>query len=284
MKRIISIISLFVLLLVTFLRADLNHQWEYLDNGKIRIGVDKSRGACIGFFGESITKKNLLNNFDEGRFIQQSYYGDKDGSKWNGKPWRYNPVQGGDWKGNKSRILNFSKINGQIITAKVEPLNWSNGKSCPEAIMSLKVSLIDTYAEFTYELEYTGDDQISHNHQEMPAMFVDADLSTLVYPGSDKLIRKIPKWPNEYGKSHKSWFAYLNKNDWGIGIFTPGTKDFTCYRFKGKGKNDPNGSSCSYVAPIRTFSLKKGMKVSYKFYLTIGKLDKIKSSFKSIGG
>ena len=104
--------NLFVLLLVTFLRADLNHQWEYLDNGKIRIGVDKSRGACIGFFGESITKKNLLNNFDEGRFIQQSYYGDKDGSKWNGKPWRYNPVQGGDWKGNKSRILNFSKING----------------------------------------------------------------------------------------------------------------------------------------------------------------------------
>jgi hypothetical protein len=38
-----------------------NDQWEFLDNGMIRIGVDKSRGACIGFFGESRTKRNVLN-------------------------------------------------------------------------------------------------------------------------------------------------------------------------------------------------------------------------------
>ena len=24
-------------------------KWSYLDNGKVRIGVDRSRGACIGF-------------------------------------------------------------------------------------------------------------------------------------------------------------------------------------------------------------------------------------------
>ena len=50
-------------------------QWEYLDNGQIRIGVNKSRGACIGFFGDSKTKRNVLNHYDRGRFIQQSYYG-----------------------------------------------------------------------------------------------------------------------------------------------------------------------------------------------------------------
>ena len=84
-------------------------QWEYLDNGVVRIGIDKSRGACIGYFAESKTRRNLLNNYDEGRFIQQSYYGRPDGSKWNGKPWVYNPVQGGYAKGKSSRLLKFSR-------------------------------------------------------------------------------------------------------------------------------------------------------------------------------
>jgi hypothetical protein len=30
--------------------------------------------------------------------LQQSYYGDADGSSWNGQPWCYNPVQGGSWQ------------------------------------------------------------------------------------------------------------------------------------------------------------------------------------------
>ena len=80
-------------------RKPSNDQWEFLDNGTIRVGVDKSRGACIGFFGETGTERNVLNHYDHGRFIQQSYYGDPDGSDWNGKPWRYNPIQGGSWRG-----------------------------------------------------------------------------------------------------------------------------------------------------------------------------------------
>ncbi len=76
--------------------------WVYLDNGTVRIGIDKSRGACIGYFGESKTGRNLLNHYDEGRFVQQSYYGQKDGSDWHGKPWVYNPVQGGSWDANSN--------------------------------------------------------------------------------------------------------------------------------------------------------------------------------------
>jgi hypothetical protein len=52
----------------------------YLENGVIRIGVDKSRGSAIGYFSLSKDPRNLLNHHDEGRFIQQSYYGDPDGS------------------------------------------------------------------------------------------------------------------------------------------------------------------------------------------------------------
>lgn len=66
--------------------------FTYLDNGTIRIGVDQSRGSAIGYLALSKDKRNLLNHNDEGRFIQQSYYGDADESMWGKKPWTYNPV------------------------------------------------------------------------------------------------------------------------------------------------------------------------------------------------
>ena len=258
-------------------------QWEYLDNGVVRIGVDKSRGVCIGFFSQSRTKRNLLNHNDEGRFIQQSYYGAADGSKWNGKPWVYNPVQGGHWKGKRSRLLKFSRDEKKkTISATVEPLSWASGVACPEAIMGVTISLDGPLARVRFRMDYTGKDQSVVRDQEMPAVFVDADLPNLVYSDGDKLKRRVPKWPNETGKAAENWVAYLDEKDWGIGIYTPGTENFTCYRFKGDGETGPTGSACSYVAPLRRFSLQKGLAVDYEVFLTIGALAEIRKRFGSL--
>ena len=257
--------------------------WEYLDNGVVRIGIDKSRGACIGYFAESKTKRNLLNNYDEGRFIQQSYYGRPDGSKWNGKPWVYNPVQGGYAKGKSSRLLKFSRDEKKkTISARIEPLSWASGVACPEAIMGVTISLDGPLARVRFRMDYTGKDQSVVRDQEMPAVFVDAELPNLVYPDSGNLKRRVPGWPNERGKASESWVAYLDDKDWGIGIYTPGTETFTCYRFKGNGKTGPTGSACSYVAPLRRFSLQKGLVVDYEVILTIGSLAEIRKRFATL--
>ena len=118
--------------------------------------------------------------------------------------------------------------------------------------------------------------------QEMPAVFVDAELPNLVYSESGKLKRRVPGWPNQRGKATESWVAYLDDKDWGIGICTPGTETFTCYRFKGDGKTGPTGSACSYVAPLRRFSLQKGLSVDYEVILTIGSLAEIRERFASL--
>ena len=257
--------------------------WEYLDNGVVRIGIDKSRGACIGYFAESKTKRNLLNNYDEGRFIQQSYYGRPDGSKWNGKPWVYNPVQGGYAKGKSSRLLKFSRDKKKkTISARVEPLSWASGIACPEALMGVTISLEGPLARVRFRMDYTGKDQSVVRDQEMPAVFVDAELPNLVSSESGKLKRRVPGWPNERGKASENWVAYLDDKDWGIGIYTPGTETFTCYRFKGNGKTGPTGSACSYVAPLRRFSLQKGLVVDYEVFLTIGSLAEIRKRFASL--
>ncbi|MEA2068750.1 MAG: hypothetical protein U9P12_06080 [Verrucomicrobiota bacterium] len=255
-------------------------EWEYLDNGAVRIGIDRSRGACIGFFGESKTKRNLLNHFDEGRFVQQSYYGKADGSDWNGKPWVYNPVQGGSWDGKVSKTLEFKKT-ANTLYARVEPRSWSGGQTCPEAIMEETISLDGSVARIRFKLSYTGEDQGSPRHQEMPAVFVDAALSNLVYVSDGDLTRRVPGWPNEGGAASKHWTAWVDENDWGIGICTPGTAEFTCYRF-GSGATGPDASACSYIAPVRIFSLNPGLVVEYDVFLTIGSVDEIKARFSAL--
>lgn len=62
-----------------------------IENSKLKIGVDPDRGCGISWLGRGGSGENLLNAYDCGRFIQQSYYGADDGSDWNGQPWRWNP-------------------------------------------------------------------------------------------------------------------------------------------------------------------------------------------------
>lgn len=259
-----------------------SERWEYIENGQIRLGVDKARGGCIGFFGDARTERNLLNHYDHGRFIQQSYYGDPDGSDWNEKPWRYNPIQGGSWRGKDARVLDFRIDQGVSLYSKVEPRHWATGKRCPEAIMEQWVNLDGPVAHVRCKMTYTGHDHERKRSQEMPAVFVDADLKHLVYIQNQTLIRRLPGWPNEPGKTSEDWVAYVDDEDRGIGILTPGTPEFTCYRYKGDGKSGSDGSACSYVAPIRKLRLQRDQVVEYEFYLTLGTLEEIRQRFAAL--
>jgi len=95
---------------------------RYIDNRVVRLGVDLGSGGSVFYFAQSATKRNLLNHRDLGRFVQQSYYGRKDGSVWVKKPWRWNPVQGGDYKGHPARLLD-SKITPTSVYTKSIPKN-----------------------------------------------------------------------------------------------------------------------------------------------------------------
>src|SRR5690349_11369584 len=96
-------------------------QWAYLDNGKLRLGVKQSSGGAIAYLSRSGSDRNVINHYDRGRLVQQSYYGKKDDSLWNKQPWRWNPVQGGDWKGAPSKLMEF-KVEGETkLYAKTLP-------------------------------------------------------------------------------------------------------------------------------------------------------------------
>lgn len=260
----------------------------YISNGKVRLGVDRERGGSIFYFAEQ-SGDNLLNHADEGRFIQQSYYGEPDSSDWHGKPWVWNPIQGGGCRGEKARILSF-EMNGDSLKIVSEPVHWASGKPVSEAQMEEVITLRGDMARIRYTFRYTGDKAKDHPaaHQEMPAVFVDADLPNMVFYGGDKpwtgdsLTWVVPGWPNQERIRTEEWAAYTDSIGYGIGVYTPGTPLATSYRFVGSGTTGPQGGDCSYFAPVRTFAVKKDMVLEYDVYLYIGTLDRMRAAFDAV--
>ena len=270
----------------------------YITNGYVQIGVDLSRGGGIFHFSESGTRKNLLNHADEGRFIQQSYYGDADGSTWGNSAWTWNPIQGGGSDGTKAKVIR-SIITKSRIYVETEPVSWGavNG-SCPAVpycTMIEDITLRNNYAILKFTFVYKGTHVHQARSQEVPALFCDFALNRYVYyEGADrwqnkkltyinpKILQGISN-PNPVSERDENWSAYVNANDWGIGLYTPETMSAVYYRAGSGSDSGPASGNCSYFAPIRNFSINPDdSPYTYTAFLTIGKIDNIRKTFYKI--
>lgn len=266
-----------LLLLLVVLGIPLAHaaeKWTYLDNGHVRLGVNLSAGACVGWFSHSHSSDNLLNAYDVGRYLQQSYYGDKDNSDWNGKPWRYNPVQGGSWKNKPAVVIESSEEKDQLY-AKVQPRHWATGELLKEVMMEQWLRLDSGLARLKFKMTYSGDKEHAAYHQELPALFVKPALDTLVFVNAEQqLTRKQPGFPNEMIRFSEPWIAWVDNKDSGLGLWCPHAKEATCYRVR-----EGNRGDVSYIAPLQTFALKPGLVFEYEVVLAIGTVEQIRAVF-----
>ncbi len=276
---ILRSILLFIVACLSTSSAVAEDRWAYLGNSYLRIGVNESQGACITFFAPRGSEENLLDHYDSGRFIQQSYYGDPDGSKWVEKPWVYNPVQGGSYRNEPSKVTKLpSEFNS--LAYKITPRNWAGGQLLSEVTMHETISLDGYFAKIDFQMHYAGKKTHKPRHQELPAVFVNAQYETLVtYSGDSpwtgqELHRRKPGFPNESVTMAENWVAYVNQDDFGIGIYVHDIEQATCYRYQ------EAKSACSYVAPIKTFALTPGLKHQYTVYLTCGPIDQIRLRFR----
>jgi hypothetical protein len=265
------------LILLSFTTAQAAEKWTYLDNGKVRLGVNLSAGACVGWFSHAHSSNNLLNAYDVGRYLQQSYYGDKDGSDWNGKPWRYNPVQGGSWK-NESAVVLESRDEKDELYAKIQPRHWATGALIKEVTLEQWLRLEGGLARLKFKMTYNGEKQHAAYHQELPALFVKPALDTLVFVNAEQqLTRKQPGFPNEMINFAEPWLAWVDAKDSGLGLWCPHAKEATCYRVR-----EGNRGDVSYAAPLQTFALKPGLVFEYEVVLAIGTVEQIRSVFSKL--
>jgi hypothetical protein len=258
---------------------------KFIENGKIKIGVDLSSGGSIFWFSELPADRNLMNHADRGRFIQQSYYGKPDGSMWAKKPWRWNPVQGGDYKGKPAKLLEVKENEGTLYVRSV-PVNWAGGQDIDDCRMEEWISLADNIARIRFRFTYKGKDTHPPTHQELPAVFVDYALTDLVYYKGEApwkggpISKDVPGWPNESRKTDEHWAGFIGPDGRGVGVLFPGTDKITTYRHPGPA--GPKGGGCSYFAPIRTMSITPGFSFEYSIYLTIGSAEEMRARFKPI--
>lgn len=262
-------------------------RYYYLDNGKVRIGVDLGGGGCVFYFAESSTGRNLLNYADKGRYVQQSYYGIEDGSRWGETPWCWNPVQGGGYRHSPATILD-RKLKRRSLWIRTRPKHWASGEDIADAVMEESITLEGNVAHIHYRFVYDGKVPHPAKAQELPAVFVDYALPNLVvYDGgrpwtNGRLTSVVPGWPNEFRRSDECWAAYVDDDQWGIGVYFPGTVDMTTYRFEGP--SGPQGGGCSYFAPIKQFAITPGFVYEYDVYLTIGSVDEIRATVYRLHG
>ena len=102
---------------------------QFLDNGRIRLGVDLGKGGSIVYLAKS-GGPNLINSADLGRQIQMSFYsgpvpfapnGKQPAKEWAGLGW--NPIQTGDFYNHPSKISNF-RNDGKTLYLKCVPMQW----------------------------------------------------------------------------------------------------------------------------------------------------------------
>ncbi|MEO1615271.1 MAG: hypothetical protein AAFV88_05440 [Planctomycetota bacterium] len=259
-----------------------DEDWVYIQNDHVRVGILRSHGGAIAHLSANGSDLNTLNHYDHGRLVQQSYYGDEDGSRWVNKDWRYNPVQGGDYQGHAAKLLAFQSTKTTAYS-KTVPRHWASGELLEECTMEQWVELDGPLVRVRFEFIYSGKKTHQPRHQETPAVFVTPELSTLItYSGPEPwtgktLRRKTPGWPNELVELSEHWAAYVDSDGNGVGVFVPGVSEATTYRFKGG-----SGSDCSYIAPLQTFALKPSLRFSYTAYFTVGNANEIRERFQRL--
>ena len=255
--------------------------YKFLDNGKIKIGVKLSSGAGIAWLSAGGTDKNLLNHWDRGRLIQQSYYGKKDGSMWGKNPWSWNPVQGGHYKGEGAKVLEI-KADEKQIYAKTTPKHWASGEDLTDVAMEEWITLEENIAHVRFKMTYSGTETHPKRHHEIPAVFTISQLPNLVYYEGDKpwtnaeIKRTQPGWPNQGHAINENWAAFVGDDNFGMGAYVPVANSITCYRYVVKDNAD---ASCSYFAPLTEFAITPGTVFEYDLYLAVGKIDEIRAAF-----
>ena len=268
-----------------------------VSNGILTLKLDLTRGGAISYLSKAGSARSIVNIADEGRYIQQSYYAGKsvnrqaEGQSPSWSPWSWNPIQVGDYNRNRAQILDFKKTGFQLYV-KCIPMQWDMNNKPAEAEMEQWTTLQGNVLKVHNKLTCHRTDQIYGdsilNDQELPAVYPISALKHLfTYLGSapftnDKLDNPIVVnlssgfW-GIYQNVTEHWMAFVDNNNWGMGIYNP-----NCTKFLGGLAGTTGGEatdgSTSYIAPVKQAMLTKNCVYEYDYYVIVGTLSEIRST------
>ena len=284
------------LLLCTFLlgshvRAE---KMSWLENDRIKLGVDLDRGGAITFLASKTDGANVINNYDLGRQVQLSFFsgpvpfeanGQKPAEHWKHIGW--NPIQTGDDFKNASRIVAHEN-DGKLLHVACIPLQWPlnnvPGECSFDSWLEIEGNVVKARARLTNaRSDHT---QYPARLQELPAVYANAAFYRVASyqgarPFTDDSVTMVPKaegkHPWSFWTATEGWGALLDEHDWGLGLVTPGRVHFTG-GFAGKpGPNDTHGNSTGYLASQAQDILDHNITYEFRYELVLGTLKEIRA-------
>ena len=283
-------ILLFSLLTVPDLAAE--DSMSYLDNGKIKVGIDLKLGGAITFLARD-SGENIINNFDYGRQVQMSFYSGPvpfvSGYKKPAKHWEHlgwNPVQTGDDFKHGSRVIEH-RNDGRSLYVKCVPQQWPLDDVPGDCAFESWLELDGIIVKARARLNNARMDKTRYpaRLQELPAVYANAPFHRVVSYLGDKpftsaAISDVPKpqgkhpWSHWHGTEH--WSALLDDTDFGLGLITPGRIQFTGGFAGQPGPSDTHATHTGYLAGQGLEVLDHDIVYEYRYELVAGSLAEIR--------
>ena len=255
----------------------------------------------------------------------------------NGYYWPYNPVQGGDVVSNPSQIIDY-EVSDNEIYVKVRAMDWSKGdngdsytgtvkggvttKSYMENWYTIKGNMVYVTNRFVDWNGFEGLEEVPVHSNELPAAYVVHPFHNYVcYDGKDTTWKgELTKteapgsWVKEPVRNQdpiEHWFAWVNDNDFGVGVYIPGTDVFVSgrslsstskklhinkdafdspltneYRYN-KPEAVSQYTSCyvrntSYTAPVVVWTMKSYVPMQYTYVISVDYVDVMRQQFKDL--
>ena len=281
------------------------------ENG-VYVGKEQKSGAVV-----ADNDVNLVNSHDNGRLIQQSYYGiGPDNNQGyipgefgaddnNTRPWHYNPVQGGDKKNFFSRLVDVQVSEGEVYI-KARPMDWAKVNEVTPSYMENWYSVekdpeLGEYVKVRNRFtDFSGYEHNNPRAQELPAFYGIAPLGKAVYYNGDKpftndeltYCENMAFWDGNRDariRCTENWIAWVNEDDWGVGLYVPDVVTTLAGRTTGfnnsvaeLGSAPYKAATSTYAAPLGNFSMETYKAFDYTYYLALNSVSGVRELFAKL--
>ena len=258
-----------------------------IDNGTLKIGIDRLKGAAITWLSSADHPQNLINSADPGRLIQQSYYAGlrldrrADGQSKAWSPWSWNPIQGGgvaSW----ARVNAFQRLDPATLYGETVPKLWDMPDEEAAALMrqwtgfeagmpNVAVVRCEFVAQRTVPDRW-GPAKLSP--QEIPACYFTRNFSAVKsYLGGgqwrDETQPPGPPWGRT--RPPQNAMALFAAGGAGVAVFSPAaTQEWNFGPHGAAGTDSPTAGPCMHVAPIARVNLGPRSTYRYRYWLVVG--------------
>jgi hypothetical protein len=258
-----------------------------LDNGTLRVGLDRAKGASIAWLSSAAYPKNMVNSADPGRLIQQSYYaglrldrrGEGQHQAWS--PWSWNPIQGGG-VGSWARVTAFERLGDHTLFGETVPKLWDMPDEEAAARMRQWTGfepgmpdVVVVRCEFSAQRE-PGDrwGPARLSPQEIPACYFTRNFGVIksyLGDGAWQEERQPPGPPWGKARPPRQAMACFAPGGQGVAVFSPGaTQPWNFGPHAGGTSDDPAAGPCVHIAPIDRVTLGPRSTYRYRYWLIAG--------------